>query len=244
MARKSFMAVVLVIICVCLTTVEGLQWGRGVSGIRTQRWCIDKVVVPLEKSVEGTDKSDSDDSWRTVNRGKVEPIPKDKVFAQRPELITFNVMNTLIQPSQSIGKWYREALNSVCDMTIRLPRPAHFTAAFRAAYANMCKEHPCFGSTTGMTSKQWWFEVVRTTYLTTKDLNQIEAQEMENLLPAVFEILYTDVFGTKEGWVVKEDVVYTLQKLAEWRDQGSGPKIGVVSNFDDRLLRILQGTSW
>lgn len=92
-----------------------------------------------------------------------------------------------------------------------------------------------------MTSRQWWFEVVKRTYLTTQDLNQIGPEEMERLLPEVFEMLYTEVFGTKEGWVVKEDVVYILQKLKAWREQGSGPKLGVVSNFDDRLPHILRG---
>jgi HAD superfamily hydrolase (TIGR01549 family) len=58
-------------------------------------------------------------------------------------------------------------------------------------------------------------------------------------MPEIFEMLYTTVFSTKEGWTVKEDVLYTLQKLVEWRDQGSGPRIGVVSNMDDRLALIL-----
>ena len=94
-----------------------------------------------------------------------------------------------------------------------------------------------------MTSRQWWYEVVKRTYLTTQDLNQIDPEEMEKLLPAVFEMLYTEIFGTKEGWVLKEDVVYLLQKLQQWRDQGAGPKLGIVSNSDDRLLCILRGNN-
>lgn len=33
---------------------------------------------------------------------------------------------------------------------------------------------------------------------------------------------------------------YTLSKLRDWRDQGGGPKIGIVDNFDDRLDTILR----
>ena len=141
------------------------------------RRCVDKELIPLERK-PGIARSDKDPSWRSPEMGKIVPVPKDRVFANRPELITFNVHNTLIQPSQSIGKWYREALNSVCDMSIRLPRPAHFTQAFNQAYAEASKSRPCFGATSGMTSKQWWFEVVRKTYQTTKDLNQIEPDEL------------------------------------------------------------------
>lgn len=229
-----------VLLQLCNPTHAFLGKTMGVLYRSTRRQCVDKVLIPIEK-IGGYGRTDADNSWQTPNIGKIIPIPKDRVFSQRPELITFDAHNTLIQPSQSIGKWYREALNTVCDMTIRLPRPAHFTTAFRAAFKEMGNSHPCFGSTTGMTSKQWWFEVVKKTYQTTKDLNQIEPDELEKLLPAVFDMLYNDVFGSKEGWVVKEDVVYTLQKLVEWREQGAGPKIGVVSNFDDRLPKILEG---
>jgi hypothetical protein len=102
--------------------------------------------------------------------------------------------------------------------------------------------HPCFGANTGLTSEEWWFEVVKNTYLNTKDLNQIEHAELMALLPKISTILYSDVFSTTEGWILKENTLYTLQKLQEWRDLGSGPKLGIVSNFDNRLQLILEGT--
>jgi hypothetical protein len=73
-------------------------------------------------------------------------------------------------------------------------------------------------------------------------LNQIEHAELMALLPKISTILYSDVFSTKEGWILKENTLYTLQKLQEWRDLGSGPKLGIVSNFDNRLQLILEGT--
>lgn len=124
-------------------------------------------------------------------------------------------------------------------MRARLPRPALFTAAFNKSYADMCKAHPFFGAKSGMTSRQWWFEVVKKTYSLTENLNAIEPAEMEGLLPTVFEMLYQEVFSTKVGWSLKEDALYTLNKLRDWRDLGAGPKIGVISDFDDRLPTIL-----
>lgn len=104
-----------------------------------------------------------------------------------------------------------------------------------------CSEHPCFGARTGLTSEEWWYRVIEQTYLTTRDIGEVEAEEVRRLMPELFEILYSNVFNSKEGWILKEDVEYTLIKLAEWRDMGAGPKVGVLSNFDDRLHKILKG---
>lgn len=55
-------------------------------------------------------------------------------------------------------------------------------------------------------------------------------------MPQLFDMIYTDVFSTSEGWIMKENAVYLLDKLKEWKDIGNGPKIGAISNFDDRLV--------
>ena len=82
---------------------------------------------------------------------------------------------------------------------------------------------------------------MKQTYETTSDLNQLDKNELESLLPTVFNMLYDDIFSTKEGWILKENTQYTLKKLIEWRDQGAGPKIGIISNSDERLHLILKG---
>ena len=85
-------------------------------------------------------------------------------------------------------------------------------------------------------------EVVRRTYLGTETLNNcLDPKEIEKVLPAAFNTLYNKVFNTKEGWVLKEDALYTVVKLREWRDQGAGPKIGIISNYDIRMRNILEG---
>ena len=103
--------------------------------------CVGKILQPLPKSddsefrQDGGKHIDTDYSWHT-KESTIIPVYRDK-FKIRPELITFDAYNTLIEPSQSIGRWYREALNAACDMSIRLPRPILFTNSFNIAYAEM-----------------------------------------------------------------------------------------------------------
>lgn len=203
--------------------------------------CIDQKRTLSDNSASKNRDKGAPEEWRQIN-AHILPVELDPKTLKRPELITFDAMNTLIEPSQSIGRWYREALNDACDMRIRLPRPALFTAAFDKAFRDMSKSHPCFGQTaasSGMTSKQWWYIVIRSTLVNTENNSLLSPEEIDSLMPQIFETLYSEVFSTTKGWVVKENVVYTLQKLKDWRDMGSGPKIGVISNFDERLQGVL-----
>jgi len=101
--------------------------------IDTSLFCINRIAKPAPKP--STESYDTDTSWHTPPTNIV-PITIEK-YSVRPELITFDAVDVLIEPSQSIGRWYREILNKQCDMRIRLPRPALFTAAFKKAYSDM-----------------------------------------------------------------------------------------------------------
>ena len=102
-------------------------------------------------------------------------------------------------------------------------------------------KHPCFGAKSGMKPKDWWFQVVSATYKYTENLDQVSSEELDAILPRIFEKLYTEIFSSSDGWLLKENAEYTLKKLAEWRDIGGGPKLGIISNFDGRLHNILRG---
>jgi hypothetical protein len=108
----------------------------------TSLGCVGKILQPLPKSDDGEFRQDggkhvdTDYSWRTPKQSTIIPVNRQK-FKTRPQLITFEPCGSLIEPSQSIGRWYREALNNACDMSIRLPRPILFTNSFNAAYAEM-----------------------------------------------------------------------------------------------------------
>mmetsp|Transcript_24753 Transcript_24753/g.33963 ORF Transcript_24753/g.33963 Transcript_24753/m.33963 type:complete len:426 (-) Transcript_24753:99-1376(-) len=205
--------------------------------------CVGTEVVPTSPMIPNSEgmKFDSD-PWQTVKPPGTEFItPFDFSLSQleRPVVMTFSCWDTLIEPSQSVGRWYREALNTVCNMQIRLPRPTFFTKAFNAAFAETSAQYPCFGARNDMTSRQWWDIVIEKTYRTTEYLTEIESDEWPQLLPELTELLYEKIFNSGEGWAVKEDVEFTLQKLRDWRDLGGGPRLGVIDNFDDRLDHIL-----
>lgn len=114
-------------------SVKGIRTSRRPT-VDTRRYCIGTNVRPLA-GADGT-PTDADTSWQTIIKEEIVPVRIDKITT-KPQLITFDAFGTLIAPSQSIGRWYREALNSVCDMRIRLPRPALFFHAFKAVYKDM-----------------------------------------------------------------------------------------------------------
>ena len=238
---KKMVIALILLLSICAAQLYALTMPKMLrSRTSTAVNCIGTEMNPLPRPQ--IVRTDRDNSWRTAPGSTIIPVKREQ-FTNRPELITFDAYNTLIEPSQSMGRWYREALNTATEMTIRLPRPALFTAAFKKAYDDMCISHPCFGTLTNgqMTPKQWWYEVVRNTYRGTQDLNTLDEGEIDSLMPTVFPMLYDEIFSTSKGWLVKEDVEYTLIKLKEWRDQGSGPKIGVISNSDNRLKTVLKG---
>lgn len=104
-----------------------------------------------------------------------------------------------------------------------------------------CAKHSCFGASTGISSEEWWYELFLATYRSTENLSQVKDDELLALMPDLMNILFREVFSSKVGWKVKEDAVYTLQKLKDWKDYGAGPRIGVVTNYDDRMNGILKG---
>ena len=99
--------------------------------------CVGTSVTPIPGQEPSNYPFDTDNSWKTTVNPAVVPVRRE-LFNSKANLITFDATNTLIEPSQSIGRWYREALNIACDMQIRLPRPALFTAAFKKVYSKKC----------------------------------------------------------------------------------------------------------
>jgi HAD superfamily hydrolase (TIGR01549 family) len=47
------------------------------------------------------------------------------------------------------------------------------------------------------------------------------------------------VFTGTAGWELKRDAEFVLETLKWWQDEAGGPKLGVISNFDERLPTLL-----
>mmetsp|Transcript_13092 Transcript_13092/g.16530 ORF Transcript_13092/g.16530 Transcript_13092/m.16530 type:complete len:412 (-) Transcript_13092:207-1442(-) len=161
-------------------------------------------------------------------------------FFDVPKLITLDATNTIIQLRSSVGMFYREVLFEATDYNARLPRPELFTAGFKKAFAEMDAKYPSFGCGTGMSSKEWWYDVVKNTYDNVPIEEPGLREEMDEwLFDEVFEALYSDVFVTEEAWELRQGALEALSHFVQWRKEG-GPAIAVMSNFDERLHAILK----
>jgi len=143
-----------------------------------------------------------------------------------PQGIFFDAMGTLFGLRRSVGDCYGEVAQQF-GVTVdgEVLTPAFFQA-FRAApplaFGEMDLER------LSRLEFQWWRSLVMDCFERVGVLQQFED----------FEGYFTALYGYFMGpdpWFVYEDVIPTLNY---W--QGRGVKLGVISNFDSRLLRILE----
>ena len=170
-----------------------------------------------------------------------------------PALVTFDFTGTLCDPKTSVGRAYKDCIIEVASSaalherallttTVTSLDEAALSRAFGAAYRAADESKPCFGYGERGGSREWWLEVVSATLSN----GGLKSDVLEFVLPAAFERLYSRVYASAEGWQVKPHSAECLQMLNEWREaqrREGGPggdlKIGVLSNWDDRLPALL-----
>lgn len=125
--------------------------------------------------------------------------------------ITFDVGGTLIEPWPSAGHVYAEvaARFGVSDID-----PAWLTRQFLSAW----KAQTDFDY-----SHESWFALVRQTF------GEVAARLPAAYYPAVYER-----FAEADTWRIYDDVLPTLKLLTD-----RGVKLGIISNWDDRLRLLL-----
>lgn len=143
-------------------------------------------------------------------------------MVSRLRLITFDATNTLLRFKESVGKAY----SGVAKLYGVSADPHHVNARFRVEFKRLAAEHPNFGSNTGMTSQQWWAELVSRTLSGSGTIS-------DSLMKSIAGHLY-ESYRTSECWAPNAGTVETLQRLRQ-----SGRKLGVISNSDERLDSIL-----
>ena len=143
-----------------------------------------------------------------------------------PKVIFLDAMGTLFDLRSSVGEIYREyALKYGVKVDAKLLNSA-FLDSFKSA-------PPLAFSIIELESiKQqefaWWKNVVQIA------LAQIGVLESFSSFSDFFQDIYL-YFATKEPWYVFDDVIPTLQL---WQQQGI--QLGVISNFDTRLITVLK----
>lgn len=136
-------------------------------------------------------------------------------------LVTFDVTNTIIKVCGSVGHNY----SKVAAMYGKTVEPENLNSCFGTVYKRHNDLYRNFGVHNGMTPFKWWANVVVDTFK--------EAGSDDSQLEQIAQHLYV-MFSTQNGWTVLPNAVHTLEKLKQ-----TGVKLGVISNFDDRLDKIL-----
>jgi putative hydrolase of the HAD superfamily len=140
---------------------------------------------------------------------------------------TFDATGTLFRPRNSIGVIYYYAAQKY-----RLPvQEFHIEkldTAFNNLYQRFDSEMPNFGLSANISSKEWWKRLVNATF------REAQVIPPDGNVDMLFEQLFED-FTKAEMWEVYREVPHVLQTL-----RSRGKRLGVISNFDERLNTILE----
>ena len=141
----------------------------------------------------------------------------------RVEIVSFDVGGTLVQPYPSIGEIYAEAM-----ARFGFPQTAErVEAAFERAWDRAQQESP--HADAGDWEKQWWRRLVL----------DVVQQLGGSVLTLDFERLFEELwkrFAQPRSWRFYDGALRVLQEL-----RARGYRLGVLSNWDHRLRRLLGG---
>ncbi|XP_041094396.1 haloacid dehalogenase-like hydrolase domain-containing protein 3 [Polyodon spathula] len=136
--------------------------------------------------------------------------------------LTWDVTDTLLRVRSSVGEQYcREARSLGLQL-----EPESVERAFRLAYKSQHQRFPNYGLSQGLSSREWWQHVVQETF-------SLCGVQGERALEPLAERLYRGFSGA-HNWEAFPDVERALEQCRRL-----GLRMGVVSNFDQRLEQVL-----
>ncbi|NXP11640.1 HDHD3 protein, partial [Thinocorus orbignyianus] len=140
----------------------------------------------------------------------------------RLRLLTWDVKDTLLRLRRPVGESYaaEAALHGVHV------QPEALTRSFREAYGAQSHHFPNYGRGWGLSSRQWWVDVVKQTF-------RLSGVQEDGVLTLMAESLYQD-FCSASNWELLPGAGETLSRCCQ-----RGFRMGVISNFDNRLEEIL-----
>ncbi|KAK3605921.1 hypothetical protein CHS0354_017827 [Potamilus streckersoni] len=142
------------------------------------------------------------------------------------KLITFDITNTIIRVMGSVGQQYA----NVAGIYGLKADACNLDQSFKSAWKKQNAQYPNFGCQQGLSSYKWWTDLVKNCFT--------EAGHSGNdKLLTIANHLYVH-FSTCKGWeIFPTSVCATLDEI---KRKYPTMKYGVISNFDDRLDKILQ----
>ncbi|KAK7094992.1 haloacid dehalogenase-like hydrolase domain-containing protein 3 [Littorina saxatilis] len=138
-------------------------------------------------------------------------------------LITVDITNTMIRVIGSPGKHYAIVAKRY---GIDADEEA-LTGSFLRHYKEYCGKYPNFGASVDMSAYNWWNSLVFDTFHT------IGVRD-EEIMAKVAKDLY-HYYATKIAWELLPGTLEALQELQKF-----DVKIGVISNYDHRLYKVLK----
>jgi len=146
------------------------------------------------------------------------------ISMSRLKLLTFDVKDTLVRVRGSPGRTYAEVARAhgidVNENAVK--------QVYGRVWDEKLKKYPVYGYKQGMTNREWWHEFVRSVIISA-GFNGKPSD-----LVKVCDTLYDD-FAKSPNWVLVPNAKETLEYF-----KSSGIKLGVVSNFDERLDSIMK----
>ena len=144
-----------------------------------------------------------------------------------PQVIFLDAMGTLFDVRGSVGEIYRAIASKYGVVTN--------ASSIDRAFVHSFKNSPPLAFESTHTTKEltqqeflWWKDVVKTTF------TQLEILDKFTDFSAFFSELYQH-FSTHKPWYIYADVIPSLEN---WQHQGI--QLGIISNFDSRLYKILK----
>ncbi|BAW96633.1 putative haloacid dehalogenase-like hydrolase [[Synechococcus] sp. NIES-970] len=144
----------------------------------------------------------------------------------QPKVIFFDAVGTLFGVKNGVGAAYAK----IADRHGVITDPDRLEQGFRRAFKQ--KPAPAFpGIEAALIPKAeflWWEAIAQETFTSVGVMEQFED----------FRVFFTDLyqyFATAEPWFVFPE---TLASVQAWHAQGI--ELGLISNFDSRLLSVLE----
>jgi len=158
--------------------------------------------------------------------------PNQQKMLRNIKLVTFDAMSTLFTIKEPAGKIYLSAAQLLYPAAFEKDSMAVIEKSVDEEFKKVFSEHYHKYTKMGQykaTSKQFWHSVIGTILLNSGvSLNESQMEIVTNTL-------YED-FGTSKYWLSFPEAIDTLGRL----QSTPGVKLGVVSNFDERLENVLK----
>jgi REG-2-like HAD superfamily hydrolase len=139
-------------------------------------------------------------------------------------LVTFDIKDTLIRVSGTVGQHYAKVAQSHGVLV----EADALDKVYPPVWKRMKTEYPNYGINQGMTSKEWWADFVVRVFASAGVIPE------NGVMTQIGDTLYTR-FTRKQGWDLYPNSHNILKSIKK-----KGIKMGVISNFDERLGDILK----